>query len=231
MMIKKIVFISFVLISANGNAQHTEQQQWFSVVAKYNISDGFSASLEECWRISELSMSSQTYTTFGLGYKINKQFKAGFDFRFAQKGSFLNTENIDSRYNFDLAFKEKIGDVKINARTRFQSRYRDLNTSKYGKIPQNYSRNKIEFSYKLPSDLSIGFSTEFFIHLSEAKDMDRYLDEIRYGLSAEYRFGENHTLSAFWYYRDKMNYENPENINVIGLSYEFLINPSSKSAE
>lgn len=231
MMIKKLFFLSFVLVTVNGNSQHTEQQQWFSAIAKYNITDALSASIEESWRTSEFSMSSQTYTSLGFGYKFNKQFKVGFDYRFAQKGSFLNTQNLDNRYNFDLAFKEKIGDVRFSLRTRFQSRYRDVFTSKNGKIPQNYSRNKMEISYKLPNDLTIGFSTELFIHLSEAKDRNKYLDEIRYGLIADYSFGENHTLSAFWYYRDKMNYENPENINVIGLSYEFLINPASKSAE
>lgn len=231
MMIKKLFFILSFFQYSVLFAQHTEQQQWFSAAAKYNISDNFSASAEESWRISEFSMSSQTYTNIGLNFKISKQFRAGFDYRYIQKGSLLNADNLDNRYNFDFGFREKIGDIRISARTRFQSRYRDIFTSKYGKVPQNYSRNKIEISYKLPADLTLAFSTEFFIHLSEAKDMNKYLDEVRYGLTANYSFGENHTLSAFWYYRDKMNYENPENINVIGLSYEFLINPTSKSAE
>jgi len=231
MMIKKIFFILSFFSGTFLVAQHTEQQQWFSAAAKYNINDNFSASFEESWRFSEFSQTSQTYTNVGLNYKISKQLRAGFDYRFIQKGSLLNAENLDNRYSFDFSFREKISDIRISAKTKFQSRYRDIFTSKYGKVPQNYSRNKIEISYKLPVNLTIGFSTEFFIHLSEAKDMNKYLDEIRYGLSADYSLGENHTLSAFWLYRDKMNYENPENINVFGLSYEFLINPGSKDSE
>lgn len=230
MMIRKSFILFFSSFSSVLFAQHTEQQQWMYAVAKYNISDNFSASLEESWRTSEWSQSGQTYTNIGLNYKINKKFRAGFDYRIIQQGSFLNTYKLDNRYSFDISFREKIGDIRFSLKSKFQSRYRDIFTSKYGKIPQNYSRNKIEFSYKLPNDLTLALSTEFFIHLSEAKDQNKYLDEIRYGLTAEYKLNKQHSISLYGYYRDKMNYENPENIAVIGIGYEFLINPGSKDA-
>jgi hypothetical protein len=220
-------FVTAVLLSAGSlYGQQTFSNQWLSASVRAKIADNFYLDLEEGWRISDWTVTSATYTDLMLSYKINKQFRIGAGYRHIQRGGFVDADNFDHRFYSDFSFREKFGDIKLTARTRFQSRYRDPFTSETGMIPQLMFRNKAELSYNLPGPFLPYISYEHFLLVKEAKNRGPYSVQQRMQIGLEYSISKQSSIAVGYIYQNELNSKNPETDHILNISFGYNINAS-----
>lgn len=216
--------IGVILVSIAGKTQVHENQQWISFNAGAMIAEDLKLEVEEAFRFGEMAYMSTTYTELGLSYKFSKQFKAAVGYRLAYRGSWSDYANKDDRFNLDLVFSEKFGDVKLSWKTRYQQRYRDWHTSAEGWRPQIIWRNKITASYKVNKDLQFSGAYEMFHRLNDP-GQSMYLQQNRINISTEYEFSKKLELGLFYIYQWERAVRNPEFNHIVGLSLAYVINP------
>ena len=157
-------------------AQQYDNKLWTSLTLDQRINKDIVVSLEQSLRLNNgWSQSEQTFTQIGLKKIFNKNIRAEFNYRFVQRENFTDADNIDHRFNIDLAFRKKYGDFRISFRSRYQKRYRNINSSEDGDVAINYNRNRLTAKYSLYKDVTIGVGAEVFYKIYYGQNQfDRY---------------------------------------------------------
>lgn len=164
-MIKRISFILFLLIVSNSYSQN--DGQWLSLGLQGKFNKQFSFELEQGFRFSDLfAISQNNYTEFGVNYKVSKELKFSGAYRFTQRGSMFNSTRFENRFSIEARYRVKLNDFRLNVRTRYLTRYRDVFTSENGKVPQQFFRLKGYLDYKINKKFWLSAGTELFWQLT-----------------------------------------------------------------
>lgn len=164
-MIKKYSYILFLFILTNVNAQNNGQ--WLSIGLQGKFNKQFSFEVEQGFRFSDwLAISQNNYTEFGVNYKISKELKFSGAYRFTQRGSMFNSTRFENRFSVEGRYRVKLDDFRLNVRTRYLTRYRDVFTSENGKVPQRFFRLKAYLDYKINKQFWLSGGTELFWQLT-----------------------------------------------------------------
>jgi len=202
------------------SAQWNDAQLWTSVSLDKKIYKGFSVSLSEELRFSEnITELGTIFTDVGLNYKISKNWKISGNYRFTDKIQLDNSYSKRHRYYFDLSYRKKFYQFTVMVRTRFQSQYKDVNSSEKGHLPEYYSRDKITLKYGITRRLSPYIAAEAFIPLNNP-DV-KGIDNMRYSMGLEWEFFKNSTLDVFYMIQQQYQASDPERDFVTGIGYSY----------
>lgn len=209
-----------LLMSISAFAQWNDAQLWTSVTLEKKIIKQLSVSISEEVRFSDnITEVGSFFTDIGLTYKFHKNWRLSGDYRFTNKIRLDNSYSKRHRYYFDLSYRRKFYQFTVMLRTRFQSQYKDVNSSETGHLPEYYSRNKLTLKYNITRTISPYLSAEAFIPLNNPKVQG--IDNMRYCLGLEWEFVKNSTLDVFYLIQQEYQVKNRERDFVAGIGYYY----------
>ncbi len=213
--------MSFAL---NSKAQNNDFGAWSTLSFDKKLSNKFTVSLSEEIRFFQnLQRFNLAYTNLGISYKVNKAVKISAVYRFLQKYRDENDLSWRHRFYVDAQVKEKYYPFTFVYRARLQSQVRDYYTSRDGKIPESYWRNKFDVRYELGKSFSPYVAAEFRYQFANDrnKEANNKFNRGRYYLGCQYQYSEAKAFDVFLMYQREFNVNNPERNTIIGFEYSY----------
>lgn len=209
-----VLFSTCFFVFFQAKTQVNDAGLWLSVDVEKKITQKFSAQFSHALRYNEnISELGTSFSEIGLSYKIIKPLSFGAVYRFAQRKRVDDFYSNRHRYAFNVVYRLKISQFKLNFREQYQSSYKDIGTSETGSIPTNHFRSKITIAYDLEKKYTPYVSYELFYEIGE------YIDNMRYKGGVEYEINKFHTVEMYYMLDKEMNVKNPWTNYVIGLGY------------
>lgn len=176
---------------------------------------------QEYRRNENFSRTNLFYTDLGTSFKPLGFLKISGSYRFIQKQLEDHSYSYRHRLMLDILLKKKIGKLTGSFRERIQAELRDIYCSEKGKLPEWYSRNKIELKYDLDKPFSPYAFVEFRYQLNNPRDVesDKMWHRVRYALGIDYKINDKNALAAYYLIQRGFNVSAPQNLYIIGLAY------------
>ena len=219
----KLIGIVFIFSSFTIWGQEIKKVRdfgvWTSVGVSYKLNKDWGFIFSEDVRLFDNSQKlDKLITDAGVTYRINSQFKLGFNARYALSRRKDYTFTQDFRYNIDFKYKLKLSKAfDLKYRFRFQNNYIDLFTYEGHNERRSNARNRLEIEYDLKKH-SIYFSTELFREFTVYKKPE--FNNLRISLGDQYETGLGDFNYAFSYERE-LDDDHPLNFFYIKLGYTF----------
>ncbi len=202
--------------------QTSDAGLWLSINIEKKITPLLSINFDQELRMNEnITEAGTIFSDIGISYKINKYLRVSANYRFINKRRMDDSYSNRHRYYFDLMFRKKFKPITISFRTRFQSQYADVYSSKDGKIPQYYSRNKLSIKYDFSKKIQPYISAELFSPLKYPYNV--FMDNARYCIGTEYVINRMHTLDFFYLFQKEYKVKNPLSEHIIGIGYSLSL--------
>lgn len=214
-----ILFIFFIITT--GYSQVSDLQLWGALSVDKKIGQRLKAGIEQELRFdNNISMLSESYTDIGLSYKLSSAFSTGIYYRFKKERNKILNYSTGHRYYIDLSYERRLARLNLKLRSRFQSQYTDIYTSENGFIPKNYNRNKLTIEYRLKNNpYSPSLSAEMFYQLNNPEGNN--INKGRYSAGLKRKINNRNSVELFYMLQSEYNRKNPQNISIIGFSYNF----------
>ncbi|MEK6615843.1 MAG: DUF2490 domain-containing protein [Bacteroidota bacterium] len=222
------IFFSFLFLSAGRiySQDYPDAGSWNTFNIDKAINGKFTALFtEECRFKENFTRLNLFYTNLGIEYKVAKYFKAALIYRWIDKYQDDNSFSFRHRLMFDLTFKNMFGKITASYRNRTQVEERDIYSSKYGRVPEWYSRNKIGIKYDLEKRYTPFASVEFRYQFHDPRNIesDKTWHRIRPVIGAEYKINNKNTFAAYYLIQHEFNVVSPQNIYIVGLEYSITL--------
>src|SRR6185503_12138098 len=113
-----ILFLPFIVVSQNTN----DAGMWNTFSLQKSLNKKLYLTLDQEMRLREnYSRLNLFYTNLGVGFKLNKNFKAELTYRFIQKYQIDNSFSLRHRIMLDLSYKKKFSKIIFSNRLRYQA--------------------------------------------------------------------------------------------------------------
>jgi len=142
------------------------------------------------------------------------------NYRFEQNREKEDYFSSKHRFSVDASYGRKIGQFKIDFRTRFQTSINQTITEPEDELAENYTRFRLKTSYKfLDFPLSPSVSAEFYLPVNgkSAYQLDKY----RITLGGNYKINKHHSVSLDYRIQSQIQVSNPDNLYILILGYSF----------
>ncbi len=220
-----LIFFSLIIISNTNSlfAQNRDFEVWTGVALEAKPFKNISLEIEEEIRFRNNAGEIESYfTDAGLSVDIWKGFTLGGYYRFIMKNEEEERYSKIHRYYFDLSYGKKLGRFELSARTRYQTRYKDIYTSEQGYLPEKYSRNKFGVSYDIyRTSLEPKLSFEFYYQLNNPEGNS--IDKIRIAPELRYTIKRSNEIRIFYMIEKEYFASDPATIYVLGVGYAYKI--------
>lgn len=215
------IFPSLILlfvISASSLAQENDFGVWYTVNTDFGISKKLNAGITaEVRTFRNAGKIEEALLEAGAEYKLTSFLSAGASYRFAE------ALEDDSRYHPEhKLFLETKADVKpgrftIQARIKYQIRFRTYFEEVSDKIPDQKLRFRLKTTYRTPSfPVNPWVFAETFI--PTYPETDKFIAVLRMGTGVEYKISKNHSLEISYVFR-RDYIPKLYNINLLNVGY------------
>lgn len=203
-----------------AQSQVNDAGLWMSLNAEKKITSKFSLSFSQEFRLNEnISELGTAFTELGAEYKVYKKIFVGLSYRFLQKRQVDDFYSLRHRVNIDAGYRLKTHKISFTIRERFQTQYKDVNTSPEGHLPEYYLRNKLSVKYDLGKKYTPFLSAEIFYQLNNPAGNE--IDNLRYAGGFSYEVNKFHSIDLFYLINKEINVNNPWTEYVIGIGYKY----------
>ena len=188
-----------------------DNQSWTSVGFEKKLPYSFKLQFEQELRLdNQLSTFKQTFSEFSLSYSVFKGFKIELPFRYM-----TYKDKTKQRVSFGGSYKYNFKPVSLKHRIKYQRTY------ERGENPEELIRNKLSIMYKLNKKIEPYVSGEF-IQLLNVQNYP--LDETRFSFGLTYELPKKNSMKIFYTLKNEdKTKNNPDEIGVLGLSYNFSL--------
>ena len=233
--ISKLIKFIFLCLAGFGNC-HAQTQpdagMWNTFSLEKEITKKFSVGVDEELRLRDnLGQLNLLYTNLGVNYKPIKGIKLAFTYRLIEK---YIGENIPfsfrDRLMLDASYKYKIDNWAFSYRARFQAEVRDYYSSRKGKIPEWYWRNKFEIKYDLTKKYEPYIGTEIRYQIKDPRNpiSNEGWHRIRAFAGVDYNINKNNSFGIYYLIQTEFGVVNPQNLYILGLQYSLTLPYSKK---
>lgn len=208
-------FILLLGFSLQSLSQVNDAGLWLSLNVEKKITTRCTAVLSEEIRLNEnISEVGSAFTDVGIQYKVFKRIFVSGNYRFIQNRNLDDSYSFRHRYYFDVAGKFKFNKLNATLRERFESQYKNLQSSENGKLPDNKLRSKLTLKFDLNKRYTPYLSGELFYQLNNPQGNE--IDKTRYTLGVDYETNKFFSFAVFYFINMKHNVKNPLTEYVIG---------------
>ena len=213
-----LAFSLVVFIPVSG--QVNDAGLWTNITLKKKIAKHLDACLTEELRFNEnITELGTFYTDIGAEYEILKGFKAGAFYRFIFKRRLDDSYSKAHRYYFELSYANNIKRVQLGYRIRFQSQYKDYNTSPEGHVPADYLRQKIHLGINTKTRFDPYLDGEIWYHLNPPWSS---FDAIRISTGIITRITKHHFIDTGFIFQKEFNVKEPVTDYILFLGYKIV---------
>lgn len=200
-------------------AQVNDAGMWIGIDLEKKIGNGLAIQFSDEIRMNEnISEVGTWFNEIGLEYRINKVISASVAYRLIQKRRLDDSYSTRHRYLINLNFREKLGNISLSFRARYQSQYRDVLSSDNGKLPDNYLRTRVMAKYDTNKKYVPFLSGETFFHLNHPEGV--VFDNYRLSGGISYEWNKKSSLNLGYMVDREINVSNPWTNYIITLSWE-----------
>ncbi len=218
-----LFMLSGFLITGSVSAQVNDAGLWASINLEKKITRKVSIHFTEELRFNEnISELGMFFSELTGEYRFSKLLSVSGGYRFINKRRLDDSYSKRHRYLFNLNVKEKVGNLAMNVRIRYQSQYSDVESSPDGKIPSNYIRPKLTLKYDLNKKYTPWIYGELFVNVNRADGM--LLDNYRVGGGVEYDFSKRSTLELGYLVNGELQVANPLTSYIISIGWNYIFN-------
>ena len=231
--LKRILGLSIcILVSLHGFAKvsrspvYADAGSWNTFSISYGLNKKIAILFTEECRIKEnYGRLNLFYTNIGLEYKFPKYVKTSLVYRWIDKYQDDNTFSYRHRLMWDASIKYPYRDFTFSYRHRLQVENRNIMSSESGRVPEWYSRNKLEAAYAINNRLSAYFSAEFRYQLHDPRneESDATWHRTRYQAGFDYDISKQSKVGVYYLIQREYNVSAPENIYITGLEYSLSL--------
>ena len=230
-MISKSIFFflcAFILMMPCHAQQSNDAGMWATFTVQHALSKKINLVIDEELRLKEnYQRINLFYTNIGIDYKLNKFIKISPTYRSIQKKRLEGTYSYRHRLMLDVTLKKKFKKFALSERIRYQAEVQDFNTSKKGKLAEQFLRLKTDLKYPVSDRITPYFSCElrYQIHAprGDGPNYDRGFHRIRNVLGVEYELNKKNSVNLYYLYQTEFNISTPETIYIFGIAYTLTI--------
>jgi len=222
-MIRKPACLLVFLMMLAGNslrAQVNDAQLWMDVNLEKKLTRALSVEFTEEVRMNEnITEVGTIFSDLGVSYRFIKHFKVGASYRFTLKRRLDDTYKQMNSWHVEGSYREKIKQLALILRVRYQSRYAETFTSEKATIPNNHLRTKLTLKYDLKKKYEPFLYVETYFQTGVPAWQS--FDQLRLCAGIEYTFNRMHMVDLHYLFCREYNTKDPETDYVIGISYYF----------
>ncbi len=196
---------------------------WTTFTLEKPLTPKLSFVIDQEMRMREnYTMLNLFYTNLGLDIKPIPDLKVSVIYRSIEKWVYeYDYFSYRHRLMLDITYKRKFGWLIISNRGRIQAEVRDINTSRDGKFPEWFFRNKLEFKVDLEKRIFpfAYVESRHQLHDPRNPDDDWAWHRMRFCGGLEYKVNEYNAFGAYYLYQQEYNTVTPETMFNTGLYY------------
>ncbi|UCH15304.1 MAG: DUF2490 domain-containing protein [Bacteroidales bacterium] len=217
-----LLLSAFCLLNP-GLAQTEDVQLWSGVRLEADVFKKVSVRIEEEIRLTEnISRVEDYFTDLGILYDFWGDFTFRAYYRFTRRNEIDNRISNIHRYCIDLKYEKSIYRWAVALRTRYQSRYKNINSDELGKRPDNYNRSKLSLAYDIyRSPLKPRIWFEVFYQLNNPEG--NMMDKIRYSPEISYRINNNIRARVYYIIEKEYNVSDPQTNYILGTGFSYKL--------
>ncbi len=218
-----IVIILFIgLNSTFLFAQQKDFELWTAFELEKDLSKDLELDIAIENRLEDnLNQRDESFIGTDISYRFGL-FAAGFGYRFTNNNEKEEGHGYSHRFVWQLRFRPEWHRFSFDYRTRFQSQYFNIYSSKSGIIPENYFRNRMKASYnirKLDFEPSVSYELYYFLNGKG----NNYIQKKRLGFELEYEINKRNSFELSYIIQETVNEKDPENRYVLSIGYKLEI--------
>ena len=123
----------------------------------------------------------------------------------------------------DVTAKKKFNKFALSERVRYQAEVQDFNTSKKGKLIEQFLRFKTDLKYSATEKITPYISCEFRYQIHAPRGdgpvYDNAFHRVRNVLGVEYELNKKNSVNLYYLYQTEFDISTPESIYILGLGY------------
>ena len=225
-----LIGANLLLASFLFGQETNDMEGWSSIELDVKANKNLSFSVSEHLRYrNDITTLKNYFTQAKVKYELFKNFEIGAGIRYITNND--DTGNIQGyeplfRYQFDAIFSDKIDEVTVLFRLRYQNKNELGFSESEGDIPVEYTRYRMGFGYRIKAlKLNAKLFGEVF---NEAKTTDSNggFNRHRYTLRISRKFKNFGTVAMFYANQSDYSTNTKKNKSIIGFKYSYRLNLS-----
>lgn len=227
----KFVYIIIFLFILNLHTRLYAQDYpdgglWNTFNAEYALNSRFVVQFTQELRFREnLSRLNLFYTNLGIEYKLSKNIKTAFVYRWIDKYLDDNTFSFRHRLMLDMTYKYKVKNLNLSYRHRLQVEGRDIFTSENGKRKEWYSRSKVTVKYDRGKRYIPYAAIELRYQIQDHRNFesDKTWHRVRWIAGTDYKINNKNIFSFYYLIQNEFNVITPQTLYILGLEYNLSL--------
>ncbi len=201
---------------------------WATFTVQHAISKKINLVVDQEFRLKEnYQRINLFYTNAGLDYKLNKFIKISPSYRAIQKRRLNETFSYRHRLMLDVAAKKKFQQFTFSERVRYQCEVQDFNTSRKGKLIEQFLRFRTDLKYNINKRVTPFISCELRCQIRASRGDGRLYDKgfhrVRNIIGTDVIINKKNTLSVYYLAQYEFNISTPESIYILGVAYALTL--------
>ncbi len=223
----------FLSISSFVTAQSpavNDAQVWENIYLEKNITPKLIARINEEGRITEnMSKPSFIYADVGFNYKLNKHFHFTLAYVLTEKEQKTETWSTRHQAYVSMTIRKKFKNFVFDDRQMLQWQVQDVHSSRAGKYPEYYLRNKFTIKYEKYFKFQPYISEEVYYYMNQPNVYWTYdFNRVRYFAGLYYNPNIINQWEIYYLFENNFNQispsrtkvaANPQNNYILGLGY------------
>lgn len=214
----RLFLFVFCALSLSSYAQD-RSEIWFGVGAKREVAKDLIVGVQTNMRLQTSGNVQTLFQEIGIKSEHLKWFRPSIDYRFITSYGLNGNTTYSSRFNINADFRQKVKEVKIGIRARYQLVIGSGSSSGNDLDPAFRIKSYVE--YMIPKTrFTPEFSAELFYNPVYGQ-FGRQFNRVRFGLGTTIDLPGPHTLAITYYYGNKFATKIPYSEHLFSLEYSF----------
>lgn len=222
-----LIVFSTLSVQMTIAQNNSDLEGWSSVGLNLKATKKLSFSVSEHLRSrNDITTVKNYFTQIKANYEVLKNFELGGGIRYITRNDDVgNKQGLESffRYQFDASYTQKINQIGVLLRLRYQNKNQLGMSEEEGDIAQEFIRTRIGLRYKIKAvKLNVRLFAEHFNQPNNSK-LEHTETRTRYTLKLSRKFKKIGAFTVFYGIQENNLNQEKTNKSFLGLKYAYTI--------
>ena len=222
-----LIVFSTLSVQMTIAQNNSDLEGWSSVGLNLKATKKLSFSVSEHLRSrNDITTVKNYFTQIKANYEVLKNFELGGGIRYITRNDDVgNKQGLESffRYQFDASYTQKINQIGVLLRLRYQNKNQLGMSEEEGDIAQEFIRTRIGLGYKIKAvKLNVRLFAEHFNQPNNSK-LEHTETRTRYTLKLSRKFKKIGAFTVFYGIQENNLNQEKTNKSFLGLKYAYTI--------